>query len=191
MNNVTKKHFSNEEKERICQEVRDLVNHKIKKKYALQIIAGKYGIEVGRLASWMYNLSDSIKKKQDKQNKNEMICQEIINYINKGYSQIKAIAIVSMQKDKSPQSLYSLYKSYVRKHPESAPNVTDEVKEAICSEVKTLVDGGIKVIDAMKKIAIKYGIDAIEIATWDYKFRKFSSKFEEIIFGKALIGNEK
>ena len=189
MNIITNEKFSNEDKKRICKEVENLVNNGNKKGEAKKIVAEKYGIKTSRITNWIYN-SDSISQ-QDRQEKNNAICQEVLNYINNGYGQTKAIAIVSIKEDKNPQTLYALYKSYIKANPKLKTDATDEIKEAICLEVKTLIDKGIKVIDAMKKIALKYGIDAIEIAIWDYKYRKFSSKFEEIIFGKTLIGDEK
>ena len=185
MNNVKRIIFSQEEKKAICQKVKDLIDKEnMSTKDARKKVAKEYKIDPGTITNWDREFRKFSSAKQDwTDEKRKTICQKVKKLIDtKNMSTKEALDEVAKEYEIHPGTIVTWDQKFRKFSSESEVKLdwTDKEREAICQQVKDLIDTkNMWITDALKEVANKYGIDRSSINRWDQKFRKFSSEVKQ------------
>ena len=163
INNEAKKIFTDNEKEKICWEVKTLIDSGKEKNEAIKEIAKENGIHPHTIVRYdkKYRKFSSEVKKDWNEDEKETICQKVKNLIDSGEGVLKARKKIAEEYGICPDTISSWDKKYRKFSSEVKKDWNEDEKITICQKVKDLIqEKGRKLItvDGTQTFVIKPGI---------------------------------
>lgn len=174
------KEFSEKEQERICSDVRKLIDTNIEIKRAKEITAKKEGCSIKQITEWNEKYQKYQEYLEYKEDKQQEMCVKVKSYVNQGMSIFDAVGIVAEEYNTCRDYIYAIDRKF-RKFSSQRKEYSNNTKEYMCKELDRLIKSGFSKTKALEKLSKDYGIASVTIDKWykDIMFTKAQTKIEQ------------